>query len=73
MEIALGSTDENTDSFKRGIIGQEPHQTHGENRNLAVSLTEEPIYQLCAAQALLFGECVSSFHKKQRRVPLEAV
>jgi len=47
MEVTLGSTDEYP--YTLAFIGQEPHQTDGKNRNLSVSLTEQPIGQFPAA------------------------
>ena len=51
VEIAFGCADEYLHAFD--VIGQEPHQADGENRNLPVTLREEPVYQLTATQTLI--------------------
>jgi hypothetical protein len=56
VKIALGCAYEHL--YSLDVIGQEPHQTDGENRYLTVSLAEETVYLRAAAQTLLLAECV---------------
>ena len=52
MEVAFGRADEHLYAFD--VIGQEPYQTDGKNRNLTFTLAEESVNQFTAAQTLCF-------------------